>query len=621
LPPGPSPVGDDPIYGWTDLSYLLSKDGVSWKYYEKPGTGLVDPEETPTPYVWNPLQYFTTVQNDGQTGNIVDSAEFFTDAANGTLPAVSWVAPDERQSEHPPSLISDGQQWVTSLVNAVMQSPDWSSTAIFVAWDDWGGYYDHVVPPTVDSNGYGLRVPGLLISPWAKRGYIDSQTLSFDAYLKFIEDDFLGGQRINSTDGRPDPRPDVRENEPILGNLLNEFDFNQTPLSPLILPLRPVNPTADAGGPYTIQQGQSLTLDASGSTDPQGLPLTYTWDVNGNGVFGEATGVSPTVSWTHLQSLGISAAGSPYEVEVRVHDSNGLEDTSEIALLTVEATTFPATLSGDSTVQEGSTFTLLLTPPRTQTPSGYTIDWGDGVQQNITGSPSSVTHVYPEAGGYTIAARVLFGGAVYDALNTLTVQAVAAPLSATVQDIRAVANRRFSGIVASFQDANPFPQMSDYTAIIDWGNGHASAGAFNATSGGFTVSGYNTYIRPGHYTLVITIHDRDGAVVQVNGTATVSSPGLPDPLLTQPSVGSGPGGDDSLLVALSDEALRRPVDSGNKRIWNVLLDGSVSRAAAAALLGSTEADVARIKALYHRFEQRPPDLHGDWLAEMQTPLW
>ena len=93
-----------------------------------------------------------------------------------------------------------------------MRSPEWNSTAIFLAWDDWGGFYDHVAPPRVDENGYGLRVPGLVISPYAKRGYIDHQVLSFDAYVKFIEDDFLGGARLDpKTDGRPDPRPNVRE--------------------------------------------------------------------------------------------------------------------------------------------------------------------------------------------------------------------------------------------------------------------------------------------------------------------------------------------------------------------------------------------------------------------------
>jgi phospholipase C len=136
--------------------------------------------------------------------------------------------------------VAEGQAYVTSLVNAVMQGPDWSSTAIFLSWDDWGGFYDHVVPPKVDANGYGLRVPGLVISPYAKQGYIDHQTLSFDAYAKFIEDVFLGGERLDpQTDGRPDSRPNVRESVPILGNLASDFNFDQAPRPPLLLPLAP----------------------------------------------------------------------------------------------------------------------------------------------------------------------------------------------------------------------------------------------------------------------------------------------------------------------------------------------------------------------------------------------
>ena len=146
---------------------------------------------------------------------------------------MSWVVPSGEVSEHPPSPVSYGQSYVTSLINAVMQSPDWNSTAIFLAWDDWGGFYDHVVPPTVDQNGYGLRVPGIVISPYAKQGYIDHQTLSFDAYDKFIEDDFLGGQRLEPRNRRATrSAPDVRENAKILGNLVNDFDFNQSPDDP-----------------------------------------------------------------------------------------------------------------------------------------------------------------------------------------------------------------------------------------------------------------------------------------------------------------------------------------------------------------------------------------------------
>jgi phospholipase C len=129
-------------------------------------------------------------------------------AKKGTLPAVSWINPTGAVSEHPPALVSTGQAYVTGLINAVMSGPDWDSTAIFLSWDDWGGFYDHVTPPTVDENGYGLRVPGIVIRPYAKQGNVDHQTLSHDAYAKFIEDDFLHGQRLDpATDGRPDPRP------------------------------------------------------------------------------------------------------------------------------------------------------------------------------------------------------------------------------------------------------------------------------------------------------------------------------------------------------------------------------------------------------------------------------
>jgi len=153
---------------------------------------------------------------------------------------VSWIVPNSVVSEHPPASIRAGQAYVTGVINAVMRSRDWSSTAIFLAWDDWGGFYDNVVPPNVDQLGYGLRVPGLVISPFAKRGVVDHQILSFDAYTKFIEDDFLGGQRLNPlNDGRPDPRPDVRETNPILGNLVNDFNFSQRPRPPTLLPVDP----------------------------------------------------------------------------------------------------------------------------------------------------------------------------------------------------------------------------------------------------------------------------------------------------------------------------------------------------------------------------------------------
>ena len=210
-------------YLWADITWLLNVHDVSWAYYVGPGTcvlppcdGLSGPATAP---VQNPLPGFTTVEQTDTFANVQSNTNYFDAAANGTLPSVSWVMPTEGVSEHPPDNIADGEAWVTKVVNAAMKGPDWTHTAIFLTWDDWGGFYDHEVPIHVDQNGYGIRVPGMLISPWARPGYIDHQTLSFDAYLKFIEDRFLGGARIDPTHRRlarpsPDrPREHLRARE------------------------------------------------------------------------------------------------------------------------------------------------------------------------------------------------------------------------------------------------------------------------------------------------------------------------------------------------------------------------------------------------------------------------
>jgi phospholipase C len=239
-------TADPTPFAWTDLTWLLHKNHVSWGYYLDHGAQPGSPNGVPT--IWNVLPGFTDVTADGQRANVQPLGSFFTQAASGTLPAVSWISPNSHDSEHPSALVSTGQAYVTKIINAVMSSSDWNSSAIFLTWDDWGGFYDHVVPPTTDANGYGFRVPGVVISPYAKKGFVDGQSLSFDAYLKFIEDDFLGGARLDpATDGRRDPRPDVRENASVLGNLVNDFNFSQTPRPPVILnpcpPTTLVNPS------------------------------------------------------------------------------------------------------------------------------------------------------------------------------------------------------------------------------------------------------------------------------------------------------------------------------------------------------------------------------------------
>ncbi len=274
---------------WTDITYMLHKHGVSWGYYvfagdepdcESDEAMTCEPvsQGFKTPGIWNPLVDFTDVKEDGQLGNVQSLTNFYAAVHNPNecgLPNVSWITPNDKVSEHPPSLISTGQTYVTTLINSIMRSPCWGSSAIFLTWDDWGGFYDHVVPPVIDGEGYGFRVPGLVISPYARPGYIDHQQLSHDAYLKFIEDDFLEGQRLNpATDGRPDSRPDVREEAPGLGNLLSDFDFCQTPRPPLILSPEPAPGPASEPPGSVSPGGPQPSLSSCPSTAPPASPTS-----------------------------------------------------------------------------------------------------------------------------------------------------------------------------------------------------------------------------------------------------------------------------------------------------------------------------------------------------------
>ena len=275
-------AGTAPIdMAWTDITWLLHMHHVSWSYYVQRGyqpdcandsalTCHPVRQSASTPGIWNPLPVFTDVKTDHQLNNIKPMPDFFQAARSGSLPSVSWITPSDPNSEHPPASVHQGQAYVTALINQIMKSPDWNTTAIFLAWDDWGGFYDHVVPPQVDKNGYGLRVPAMIISPFAKKGYIDHQALSSDAFLKFIEDDFLGGARLNpKTDGRPDPRPDVREDASILGNLVNAFDFSQQPRKPFLLPTNP--PTDSPTIPRYFKNHPSSCMGCTG------LPPTHAY--------------------------------------------------------------------------------------------------------------------------------------------------------------------------------------------------------------------------------------------------------------------------------------------------------------------------------------------------------
>ena len=239
--------GKKPVYAWTDLTWLMDEQHVSWRYYV--GNDTCDEPPCPstgrkyyaTSYNRNPLpgfSSFATVKATAAAGRTTSCRTATTSRPRPTArcPTSRGSLPAANVSDHPggPSTIRTAMAYVTRLINAAMRGPEWESTAIFLTWDDWGGFYDHVMPKKFDAMGYGLRVPGLVISPWAKQGYIDHTVLSFDSYAKFIEDRFLNGDRLDpKTMDRPDSRPAVREK--IANSLAHAFDFNQRPDPPLIL--------------------------------------------------------------------------------------------------------------------------------------------------------------------------------------------------------------------------------------------------------------------------------------------------------------------------------------------------------------------------------------------------
>jgi phospholipase C len=179
------------------LGDLLDGAGVSWAMYSG-GVGAPPLDaaiNVDNGYVWSAYDAIRHIRDTPQWGaHVFAETEFAVAARAGTLPSVSWVTPPSEDSEHPPSNICSGENWTVAQLEALAAGPDWPTTAVFLAWDDWGGYYDHVAPPSVDALGLGFRVPFLVISPYARRGYVDHTLGEFSSVLRFIEEDFNLGQ-------------------------------------------------------------------------------------------------------------------------------------------------------------------------------------------------------------------------------------------------------------------------------------------------------------------------------------------------------------------------------------------------------------------------------------------
>jgi phospholipase C len=171
--------------------------------------------------VWVPLLNFNRFLDDKSlSSHIVDLSQYYVDLEQGTLPAVAYIVPSGA-SEHPPEYPATGERVVKGLLQELMRSSSWNSSAFMLMYDDWGGWYDHVVPPQVDADGYGARVPGLLVSPYARHGYIDSTQLDFTSVLKFIETNW-GVASLETRDAKAN-------------NFLEAFDFTQAPRQATLL--------------------------------------------------------------------------------------------------------------------------------------------------------------------------------------------------------------------------------------------------------------------------------------------------------------------------------------------------------------------------------------------------
>jgi phospholipase C len=206
-PSGRIVPGPFPCFSYPTLADRLDAANVSWRYYApsvgKPG------------YIWSAFDAIRQIRFGPDWSRNVSSPEtnVLQDIAGGTLPAVSWVVPSALDSDHALFSSTSGPQWVGSIVNAIGASSYWQDTAIFILWDDWGGWYDHVAPPKMDGIGLGFRVPLIVVSPFAKHGYVSHVQYEFGSLLRFVESTFNLAS-LGTTDARANSLDDC-------------FDFSQ----------------------------------------------------------------------------------------------------------------------------------------------------------------------------------------------------------------------------------------------------------------------------------------------------------------------------------------------------------------------------------------------------------
>jgi phospholipase C len=207
-----------PCFDFRTEGDLLNEAGIPWAYYAA--------TDTQAGYIWSAYSAIRRyrMHPDRWNRHIFPVDQVLRDITADALPPVTWITPRFGLSEHPEWNFCHGENWSTQVVDAIMRSAMWPTTAIFLTWDDYGGFYDHVAPPQVDDFGFGIRVPMIVISPYARRGYVDHELGEFSSVLRFIEDNW-GLTQLTHRDR------DAK-------NMSYDFDFSQTPRAPEPVPLR-----------------------------------------------------------------------------------------------------------------------------------------------------------------------------------------------------------------------------------------------------------------------------------------------------------------------------------------------------------------------------------------------
>jgi phospholipase C len=199
-----------PCHDVRTMPDLLRAAGISWRYYTEPSA------------YYDVLRAIPHIRYGPMWSRVVSQSTFIPDVRSGRMPKVSWVLPPTPESDHPDlGTLCNGENWTVRTVNAIMQSPAWKHTAVFITWDDFGGFYDHVPPPHVDLYGYGPRAPLLVISPYAKPGFVFHETSDFSSVLRFMESVYA--------------LPSLTDRDRTANDLLDALDLRQRPRAPLTL--------------------------------------------------------------------------------------------------------------------------------------------------------------------------------------------------------------------------------------------------------------------------------------------------------------------------------------------------------------------------------------------------